>query len=53
MLYVQLECIRLCMNLIPMPLDCMKAKKFEIKDVPIPQVGPDDVLLKGEIRTEL
>lgn len=49
MLYVPV--IRLRMNLIPMPPDSMKAKNFEIKDVPIPQVGPDDVLLKGEILT--
>lgn len=25
----------------------LQAGKFEIKDVPIPTIGPDDILLKG------
>ena len=26
---------------------CLQPRNFEIKQVPIPQVGPDEVLLKG------
>lgn len=30
----------------------LQPRQFQVKDVPIPEVGPDDILLKGAARCD-